>query len=146
MKWKHRILNGKSRPEYNSWAGMMGRCFRETHPEFKHYGGRGISVSEAWKNFDTFFLEMNPRPSGTTLDREDVNGDYCKENCKWSNSSDQANNRRSSVFLECKGTRLTVSQWGEKVGIFHKVIRKRIENGWTIEDAIFTPMKKSTRH
>lgn len=84
-------------PEYRSWAAALQRCTNSNNPDFHHYGGRGIEVCQEWaSSFETFYEEMGERPEGTSLDRVDPNGNYCKENCRWVDQSVQCYNRRKS--------------------------------------------------
>ncbi len=94
----HLNLTAKSKhPLYKIWSGMWNRCTRPTAHEYKNYGGRGITVCIEWKDFNNFVRDMGPRPSiRHTLDRKDNNGNYNKNNCKWSTWKEQANNRRNS--------------------------------------------------
>lgn len=81
--------------EYHVWREMKARCSRETHPSFKHYGGRGIVVCERWQNsFLDFFEDMGECPSGLSLDRIDNNEGYHLENCRWATKETQAYNQR----------------------------------------------------
>jgi len=85
----------KSHNLYNTWWNMIGRCYLPFAPGFENYGGRGIIVSDEWHNFKNFIHDMGNRPKNKTLDRLDNDGNYCKDNCVWSNRSDQMLNRRS---------------------------------------------------
>lgn len=87
---------GKRSPTYISWDNMIGRCNRPSQPSFKHYGGRGITYDVRWKSFANFLEDMGERPKGKTLDRIDVDGNYCKENCRWATNKEQNNNKQKT--------------------------------------------------
>lgn len=90
--------HGKSRTRiYKIWKGMLQRCSNPKNPDFRHYGRRGISVCEAWTVFTSFLADMEStyRP-GLTLERQDNNKGYFKQNCCWATRQQQAQNRRGS--------------------------------------------------
>lgn len=62
---------------------------------FAHYGGRGISYPAEWSQIEGFADDMlSTWEEGLTLERKDVNANYCKENCTWATMSTQLHNRR----------------------------------------------------
>ena len=63
------------------------RCHNPNNKKHLHYGGRGVAVCQRWRNS---FADMGPRPSGASLDRIDVNGDYEPGNCRWADTLTQA--------------------------------------------------------
>jgi len=94
---------------YKIWHDMNRRCYNTKCKAYKNYGNRGISVCDFWKNYITFREDMlesyleHVKEFGeyqTTLDRIKVNGNYCKNNCKWSTRSEQnANIRQNKEFI-----------------------------------------------
>lgn len=80
---------------YKSWQKMKERCNNPSSDYYSDYGGRGISYCDEWETFIGFWKEMAEGYSEELeLDRIDPNGNYCKENCKWSTESHQAYNQR----------------------------------------------------
>ncbi len=74
---------------------MKGRCRNQRLPGYKHYGGRGIKICEAWEDFVAFYRDMGKRPSlKHSLDRIDNDGDYSPRNCRWATAAEQNLNKK----------------------------------------------------
>jgi hypothetical protein len=127
-------------PAYNSWKGMMARCYNEGHMHFSSYGGRGIVVCDRWHDFDCFAADMGERPEGHSLDRINNDMGYSPENCRWATAKEQANNRRNNTVIEANGVEKTLSQWAEDLGTSASTISARINMGWSAEDAVSVPV------
>lgn len=136
----------KRTPEYISWQAMMGRCYTLSHVAFDKYGGRGIKVCDAWHEFENFFQDMGNRPTNMSLDRIDVNGNYCLENCRWATPSQQQNNIRNNVKLFYKGENLTINEWASRINICSRTIKGRIKLGWTVEKTLTTPLQREIKN
>lgn len=93
---KHGMGKEKSRhPVYKRWLEMRRRCYTKTYRCYSSYGGRGIKVCERWQQFKNFFDDMSPTfQPHLTLERKDVNGNYCPENCEWATWDVQYKNKR----------------------------------------------------
>jgi len=69
---------------YSSWLNMKSRCNTESSTGYEHYGGRGITICDRWdRSFESFYKDMGERSDSCILERLDVDGDYCPENCIW---------------------------------------------------------------
>jgi hypothetical protein len=86
---------GKVSRTWRIWQGAKTRCYNPKFKDFHLYGGRGIQMSETWRNsFDAFLEDMGEAPENLTLDRIDPDGNYEAGNCRWATWSEQARNQR----------------------------------------------------
>ena len=132
-------------PEYRVWVDMRRRCNDPNRPDYKNYGGRGVYVCKEWdESFTQFFEDMGERPSGKTLDRIDNDGPYSPENCTWSSVTAQCENKRTNVYYDFCGERLTISQAARKYNLSANTIRSRIkQRGWSPDDAVLVPVRNN---
>jgi hypothetical protein len=96
---------------------MLDRCYRTANKEYANYGGRGIKVCDRWlQSFEAFLEDMGEAPTGLSLDRIDVNGDYSPENCRWTDSITQATNTRVAIIVILDGEKMSVSEACRRLG------------------------------
>jgi hypothetical protein len=138
------IHGGRYTPEYRVWSQMHGRCTQKKRKCFKNYGGRGISVCERWNNFQNFLADMGMRPSPKhSIERNDNDGNYSPNNCRWATAKEQGRNKRTSRRFNIGGKMMTLGEAREKYkafGISYKVIHQRItRDGWPIISALTVP-------
>jgi hypothetical protein len=139
------VIHGKKHTRtYLSWLAMKSRIFNPKNIGFANYGGRGIRIDPAWSQFENFYADMGDRPPGMTLDRLDVDGDYCKSNCCWSTRLTQSRNRRSNTYITYRGETHCLSEWCELLKLPYARTRDRINVfGMTFEDAISKPLRNT---
>lgn len=133
---------------YATHEGIMARCNNPRYVSYKDYGGRGIRVCERWHNFANFVADMYPsfiadgRP-GISVDRKDVNGDYCPENCRWATPREQSNNRRNCRYIVIDGVKKTFTEWCRHYNTPPRRARSRLDLGWDAKDAFSTPLVRN---
>lgn len=122
------------------WSDMKQRCYNHRHSQFKNYGARGIVVCERWlDSFDAFFADMGLQPLGMTLDRRDNDGNYEPSNCQWATRLEQRRNQRNVIYLEHDGRRLTLQEWAKLYRMDDETLRRRVQRGMAVRDALTTP-------
>lgn len=144
---KHGESNQNITPEYRAWTEMNRRCYCETNEEYASYGGRGIAVVEAWRNsYEQFLADMGRRPSPKhSLDREDNDGDYGPENCKWATRLEQSRNCQNTIWLTLNGRTQSLTAWADERGLHAFTLRMRKQLGWTDEKTLTTPVRDYVR-
>lgn len=102
MKKSHGLAHTRL---YRIYHNMKNRCCNPNVPCYKHYGGRGINVCKEWTNSFVAFYEWsvaNGYDDSLTIDRIDVNRDYCPQNCRWVSRSVQSRNKRFNLAFDGK--------------------------------------------
>lgn len=119
------------KPWYGSYRSMIDRCENPNAHNYSLYGGRGIKVCEEWHDIGKFekWASATGHKKGLSIDRIDVNGDYTPENCKWSTSKQQANNRRNTIYITIDGVTKTISEWADFSGLSRNTISSRYCDG-----------------
>lgn len=93
----------KHKEAYTSWCAMKQRCNDSNRKDYPDYGGRGISYDSRWEDFVEFYKDMGDPPMDSltyerlSLDRIENDLNYSKNNCKWSNRSQQQLNKRPYI-------------------------------------------------
>lgn len=124
-------------PIHNTWMDMNRRCYKKYRKDYQRYGGRGIKVCKEWRySFEQFYKDMGDKPDGCTLDRIDNNGNYNKDNCKWSTIREQSINQRKSLYIEYNGETKNLKIWSEELGInYHNLWKRLYKLNWSVERA-----------
>ena len=132
---------------YNIWHGMKNRCLCENTTGYENYGGRGIKVCDEWMEFEPFaeWALSNGYSDELTIDRKDVNGNYCPENCRWVTTLVQGNNRRNNRYFEYDGKINTTTELARNNNMSYSTLFNRLKKGLSIEEAINEPIKPYKR-
>lgn len=143
-----RTTHGMKRTRlYRIWEGMKTRCNNPGSQRYEDYGGRGVKVCPEWESFEAFrdWAMESGYQDHLTIDRQNNDGDYSPENCRWATMEVQQSNKRNNFLLTHNGKTLTVSQWAAETGIERRTITKRKKLGWSDDEALTVPVRKHTR-
>ena len=165
MKNKKKSLKSQFVAEYSALKNAIDRCTRENHPQYKDYGGRGVTVDPSWSDrttgFEAFFKEMGPKPTPAhTLDRIDNSRGYTQSNARWEGDwSVQMRNRRkpnkqskdfgwgTGVFKNSRYTQtyplvpfgdqlITLREAAQRLNLKLPTLRQRFERGMSPHEAL----------
>lgn len=152
MQWrksKYKELGSRYtdyRGEYKVWQHMIDRCTNEKSAMYYCYGARGIKVCPEWLSKETgfvqFYKDMGQRPREDDgrpyqLDRIDVDGDYCPENCRWVTMLQNARNKRNNVEIFLWGERYCFSEACSILGLSQGSVKGAAQHyGLSCTDAL----------
>jgi hypothetical protein len=128
------------------WANMRYRCNSPTCKAYPKYGGRGITISPEWDNFERFYEWSihNGYKDNLTLDRINNDGNYEPSNCQWVTIGDQQKNRNYNYEVVINGEQKELREWCNIYGIAYQTVisRMTIYGYLDIVTAITTPLKR----
>lgn len=135
---------------YNIWTQMIARCDQPHNERAKRdYHDRGITVCSEWHDYPTFreWALENGYRDDLSIDREDNDGNYCPENCRWADDDTQANNTSRNINITFNGKTMTLKQWSKEIGVKYRTLSQRIlVLGWDIDRAFTEPVDKRYSH
>lgn len=133
---------------FSIWGSMLDRCTNKRSGGYHNYGGRGIEVCEAWKRYEEFrdWAKSHGYTDSLSIERIDVNGHYCPDNCTWITLREQNYNRRSTVRIAWNGETKTRVAWAIELGMDPLVLKKRLSCGWTVERAFTQSVRPRRKH
>lgn len=127
---------------------MKGRCYDKNNPKYKNYGARGIYICDEWlgeNGFINFYnwSMANGYKNDLTIERIDVNKNYCPENCTWIPMGEQAKNKTNNIIIEMNGKKQILSEWCKELNLKYSFVHNRIKQGWNVIDALTKPKEKT---
>ena len=129
---KSSITHGDSKtPFYRCYKKIKERCLDVNNKSYKDYGGRGIKCE--WNTYEEFkndmyesYLQAKELYDDVSIDRIDFNGNYCKNNCRWTDRITQNNNKRNVIKVtKDDGTFTTFTYLSKELGISRKTLHTR---------------------
>lgn len=121
---KSKSQGGKA---YYTWQAMKRRCNNPNDSHYKHYGAKGVKVCDEWADsFEKFFADMGEPRSDQSIERIDRNSGYCKENCKWATTKQQANNRSNNKMVTAWGETKTLAEWCDNLSLNYDAVKARL--------------------
>lgn len=130
---------------HNIWRHMIARCKDEDN---KAYGQKGIIVCDEWLDFENFYnwsidngFDANTKKRQCQIDRINNNGNYEPDNCRFVTAKSNSRNKSNNHLITYNNETHCISEWAELVKLPKNRINARLKNGWSIEDALSTPLK-----
>lgn len=118
---------------HRAWKNMIQRCTNPHNGHWADYGGRGITVCDAWKDsFQAFYKDVGDPPTPDhEIDRKDNNLGYMPDNVRWATLTEQTRNRRTTINVTIGGIEHNLQEACNKFGVnyfaaYHAIIRKGV--------------------
>lgn len=114
---------------HGCWKAAKQRCFNPNASNYRHYGGKGITMAPAWaEDFAVFYAAMGECPPGQTLERIRTSGNYEPGNCRWATQAEQVRNTSRTIFVEIGKGRMVLKDFAALRGVNYNKLRLRMVN------------------
>lgn len=127
---------------YNTYRNILKRC-NSLWEEWRRHWEKWIKCE--WNTFEEFKKDMYEDyekyadiywEKKISIDRINWNGNYCKNNCRWTTNYEQNRNMKSNIWFTYKWNTLILTDWCSKLWLNYKKVCNRKSSGWTIEEAL----------
>lgn len=150
-----RILHGFSKTRiYSEYMTMINRCNTDYNSPIdldsimvckEWYDPNSSTNLDGFREFHNWSI-MNGYRDNLTIDRINVFGDYCPENCRWISIQDQQYNKSVSKYIIINGYRYPIYLMAKILGVdgnvFYRLVRKYNYNTTLLFDTVETPYGK----
>lgn len=133
---------------YKRYRGIYQRCNNPRSPQYHNYWWRWIKCE--WETFEDFYRDMGLSfyehctqywNKNTSIDRIDVNWNYCKENCRRATCQEQQNNRRDCIKINYEWIEFsTIVMFAEHINKPIYIVRQRLSRWWTPKEIVNVPV------
>lgn len=120
---------------YSKYHGILRRCNNPNERSYQHYGAKGIRCE--WNSYEEFKADMYESykqhvelygEKNTTIDRIDVNGNYCKDNCRWLTIDEQRLNKSVTIYVEYEdSSTITLKELSKNLNMNYKTLLSRYQ-------------------
>lgn len=124
---------------YLIWADIKKRCLNKNCKLYSHYGARGITICDRWRDdFATFAADVGPDLGPNfQLGRIDNDRGYEPSNVRWETRTQNMRNRRSTRWVNMDGQKISLAEACERIGVPYGRIHERLRSGWSIDEALY---------
>jgi AraC-like DNA-binding protein len=133
MKIKHGMWHHSA---FRTWQSMMDRCFNPRCKDFASYGGRGITVCDAWRNPVIFCAYVGEKPRGKSLGRIRNEEGYAPGNVEWQTALEQGASKRNNRVPG------GLAAMARAHGMSESTLRRRLDAGLPYEQAVKTEVRR----
>lgn len=140
---------------YKIRHSMKARCLNKNNTAYKKYWWRWISVCNErlyYENFhndmyDSYIKHVNDYwERDTTLERIDVNWNYCKNNCRWATIEEQWYNKTNTKKINIWWKDYALAQLAKIFNMPVTTISNRIKKWWDLKDVFKSYKKDEWKH
>lgn len=141
---------------YQTWIGILKRCYDKNHMAYSNYGGKGVFVSKRWLVFENFVNDVKKLENWNlkryftdeyTLDKDYYSSNcYSKETCLWLSKKEQTVNIEEYAFVKITSEAgkvtytFSLKEAARQIGVSNPTAQKyiksgkRTETGYTLEN------------